>query len=310
MKLLSFGEIIWDVYSENKQTLGGAPLNFAAYAAMLGSTAWLGSSVGADELGKKAVEQIKELGLKTEYISIADGKATGQCRITLDQNGVPSYNILKDVAYDRILLPNKLPLVFDTIVFGTLALREEHNRKKLKNILASNVFSEIYTDLNIRSPFYSKESIVFCLSNATIVKISDEELPLITQTMFHSILDLQEAVAFIAEKYPQIKLLLITCGEKGSFCYDRLSGQTHYCPAEPVPVVSTVGAGDSFGASFLTLYNKTKDIPYALRLSAKISAFVVSHKGAIPSTAKEFINKLLSDEKKQGLANYEKIKNV
>ncbi len=293
MKLLSFGEIIWDVYSQDKQTLGGAPLNFAAYAAMLGVSVWLASSVGADELGESAMKQIKELGVKTEYISIADGKITGQCRVSLDPNGVPSYNILQDVAYDRILLPNKLPIAFDTIAFGTLALREEHNREIIKAVLASNTFSEIYTDLNLRSPFYSKESIVFCLSNATIVKISDEELPEITHILFDTTLDLQDAIAAIAEAYPQIKLLLITCGANGAFCYDRLSGKTHYCPAETVPVVSTVGAGDSFGATFLTLYDKTKDIPYSLRLSAQISAFVVSHDGAIPSDCKNFIKKLL-----------------
>lgn len=295
MVLLSFGEIIWDVYSRNEQTLGGAPLNFAAYAAMFGSTVWLASSVGADELGEKAIEQIKGLGLNTEYISTSEEKATGQCRIFLDKNGVPSYNILEDVAYDRILLPEKLPTNFDTIAFGTLALREEHNRKKLKNILADNKFSEIYTDLNIRSPFYSKESINFCLSNATIVKISDEELPLVTKTLFLKTLDLYDAVEFITKKYSQIKLLLITCGEKGAFCYERQNGKMHYCPSESVPVTSTVGAGDSFGATFLTQYYKTRDIPCSLKLSAKISAFVVNHKDAIPPTVKNFIKTLSSD---------------
>ena len=295
MVLLSFGEIIWDVYSRSEQTLGGAPLNFAAYAAMLGSTVWLASSVGADELGKRAIEQIKELGLKTEYISTSGKKATGQCQIYLDKNGVPSYNILKDVAYDSIVLPEKLPTDFDAIAFGTLALREEHNRKKLENVLANNKFSEIYTDLNIRSPFYSKESIDFCLSNATIVKISDEELPLVTQTLFLKTLDLYDAVELITKEYSQIKLLLITCGEKGAFCYERQNGKMHYCPSETAPVLSTVGAGDSFGATFLTQYDKTKDIPYALKLSAKISAFVVKHKEAIPPTVKNFIKTLCSD---------------
>lgn len=57
MVLLSFGEIIWDIYSQNEQTLGGAPLNFAAYAAMFGSNVWLASSVGADELGKKPLNK-------------------------------------------------------------------------------------------------------------------------------------------------------------------------------------------------------------------------------------------------------------
>lgn len=295
MILLSFGEIIWDVYNQNEQTLGGAPLNFAAHAALQGNTVWLASSVGADELGRQALEQIKALSVNTEYISISEEKITGQCRITLDQNGMPSYNILEDVAYDRILLPNKLPVDFDTIAFGTLALREEHNRKKLKIILANNNFSEIYADLNIRPPFYSKENIAFCLSNATIVKISNEELPLVTQTLFNETLDLHDSVVSITGKYSQIKLLLITCGEKGAFCYDCRNGKTHYCLSESVPVVSTVGAGDSFGATFLTLYNKTKDIPYSLKLSAKISAFVVAHKEAIPSTIKNFIKNLLSD---------------
>ena len=293
MVLLSFGEIIWDIYNQNEQSLGGAPLNFAAYAAMFGSNVWLASSVGADELGKKALEQIKELSLNIEYISTAEEKATGQCRIFLDKNGVPSYTILEDVAYDRILLSEKLPTSFDTIAFGTLALREEHNRRKLKNILANNNFSEIYTDLNIRSPFYSEESIVFCLSNATIVKISEEELPLVTQTLFLKTLDLYDAVKFITKNYSQIKLLLITCGEKGAFCYECQNGKMHYCPSESVSVVSTVGAGDSFGATFLTQYVKTKDIPYSLKLSAKISAFVVSHKEPIPPTAKNFIKNLL-----------------
>ena len=299
MVLLSFGEIIWDIYSQNEQTLGGAPLNFAAYAAMFGSNVWLASSVGADELGKKALEQIKELSLNIEYISISEEKATGQCRIFLDKNGVQSYTILEDVAYDRILLSEKLPTSFDTIAFGTLALREEHNRRKLKNVLANNNFSEIYTDLNIRSPFYSEESIVFCLSNATIVKISEEELPLVTQTLFLKTLDLYDAVKLITQNYSQIKLLLITCGEKGAFCYECQNGKMYYCPSESVPVVSTVGAGDSFGATFLTQYVKTKDIPYSLKLSAKTSAFVVNHKEAIPPTVKNFIKNLFSNQKEQ-----------
>lgn len=296
MKLLSFGEIIWDVYNINEQTLGGAPLNFAAYAAMLGGSVWLASSVGADELGNKAVEQIKALGIKTKYISTDKEKASGRCQITLAQNGMPSYNIIEDVAYDRIILPSKLPENFDTITFGTLALRGEHNRKEIKAVLANNKFSEIYADLNIRPPFYSKESIDFCLSNATIVKISDEELPLVTQSLFHQVIDWSDAAASITEKYSQIKLLLITCGEKGAFCYDCQSGKRHYCPAESVPVVSTVGAGDCFGATFLTLYDKTKDIPLSLKLSAKAGAFAVSHKEAVPSTGKNFIKKLLSNQ--------------
>ena len=58
MKILSFGEIIWDVYPDGK-TLGGAPLNFAAHAALLGAKSSLISAVGSDELGNSAVEYIR-----------------------------------------------------------------------------------------------------------------------------------------------------------------------------------------------------------------------------------------------------------
>lgn len=295
MNLLSFGEIIWDVFSEDKQTLGGAPLNFAAYAVLQGADTWVASCVGSDTLGKRAVEEVKALGLNTEFVSVTDKKQTGQCRISLTEAGLPTYNILADVAYDYIALPEKLPTAFDIIGFGTLALRDEYNRKMLESVLANNGFAEIYTDLNIRPPFYSKESIDFCLSKSTIVKISDEELPIVTKTVFGNALGIEEAIAALKEKYAQIKLLLITCGEKGSVCYDCESGDSYSCPASPASVVSTVGAGDSFGATFLVQYEKTKNIPLSLKTAAKVSAFVVEHKEAVPPTAKKFIDELVID---------------
>ena len=47
-------------------------------------------------------------------------------------------------------------------------------------------------------------------------------------------------------------------------------------------VVSTVGAGDSFGAAFLTAYLRTGNIETALQKAVEISAFVVAHKEAVP----------------------------
>ena len=95
MVLLSFGEIIWDVYNRDEQTLGGAPLNFAAYAALLGSTVWLASSVGTDKLGEKAVKQIKELGLKTEYISTSEKKRPVNAKYSLTKTGYRLTTFLK-----------------------------------------------------------------------------------------------------------------------------------------------------------------------------------------------------------------------
>ena len=107
MNLLSFGEIIWDVYQE-QCNIGGAPLNLAAHVALQGGNAWIASAVGNDTLGKRALEHIQALDLKTEYVSALNGHTTGQCIISLKENGIPSYKILENVAYDCISLPNVL----------------------------------------------------------------------------------------------------------------------------------------------------------------------------------------------------------
>lgn len=183
MKLLSFGEIVWDIFPASAH-IGGAPLNLAAHAALQGAKAWIISCVGNDDLGKKAVDEIERLGVKTNYVSVCD-KPTGQCIVTLDENAVPSYNLISDAAYDCISTSPALHSEkFDVLSFGTLALRKKHNIAALKELISYGKYNEIFADLNIRSPFYSEESILFCMQNATIVKISDEELPVVTQAIF------------------------------------------------------------------------------------------------------------------------------
>ena len=59
MKVLSFGEILWDIFP-NEQNLGGAPLNFAAHLVKNGVDTSIYSSIGSDELGEKAITDIKK----------------------------------------------------------------------------------------------------------------------------------------------------------------------------------------------------------------------------------------------------------
>ena len=102
-----------------------------------------------------------------------------------------------------------------------------------------------------------------------------------------------DAYDLIAQNYPKIKLILITQGEMGSTCYDCQNKKIYTCKAEPVTAVSTVGAGDSYGATFLTQYLKANDIMLSMALASKVSAFVVSHQEAIPNDTKEFIKSVV-----------------
>lgn len=150
--------------------------------------------------------------------------------------------------------------------------------------MKKNSFGEIFVDMNIRPPFYSDSTIEFALKNATLLKISDEELPVITKTVFsNENPDYINAAKMLAERFKQLKLILITRGDKGAFAYDCVSGNMYKCNAQKAEVVSTVGAGDSFCAAFLSEYLGNSDISECLSLASKVSAFVVSRQEAMPS---------------------------
>lgn len=280
MKILSFGEIIWDVY-DDKKLLGGAPFNFAAHAVKQGATAAIISAVGEDSLGKKTLSYVKKYNVETDYITI-NKYPTGQCLVTLDGNKVPHYSILENVSYDFINTPN-LSTEFDVISFGTLALRKEHNICVLKSILEKYKFKAIFSDLNIRPPFFYNKSVDFCLANNNIVKISDEELPTIIKLLFGiENCNIKDSVSLLSNKYKNIELFIITKGSEGSIAFDIKNNSIYECPAKKVDVVSTVGAGDSFGAAFLVEYFKTNNISESLIKATDVSAYVVSHLDAIP----------------------------
>lgn len=290
LKLLSFGEVLFDVFGE-ETCIGGAPLNLAAHASLQGADTYLLSSVGEDELGKKAICEAHRLGVEQKYISVNPDKKTGQCLVSLNEEKIPQYNLLTDVAYDYIGYPHFDETdEFDVLAFGTLALRHSHNADILKKIIKEKSFAQIYCDLNLRAPFYSRESILFCLENATMVKISDEELPNVQKEIFGKVYDSHlQFSANLCEKFNQIKLVIITCGSEGSYVFDTISKEEYSCDACKTEVVSTVGAGDSFGATFLVEYFDKKTILDCLKKASKISSYVVSKKEAVPLDIFDFI---------------------
>ena len=81
MKILSFGEIIWDIYSDGK-AIGGAPFNLAAHASLCKDEAYLLSSVGDDELGKSALCEAEEIGINCAYVIVNPEKSTGTCTVS------------------------------------------------------------------------------------------------------------------------------------------------------------------------------------------------------------------------------------
>jgi len=128
MKLTVFGEILWDIFDDNKK-IGGAPFNFGAHCANLGVNVNVVSAVGDDELGLLAINEAEKLKVNTENIMQVPFK-TGRCIVSLN-NGTPSYNLVENVAYDNIPTPEKSCFSADALYFGTLAQRNNISKHLL-----------------------------------------------------------------------------------------------------------------------------------------------------------------------------------
>lgn len=279
MKVLSFGEILWDVYPDGK-SLGGAPLNFAAHLARHGEDAYMLSSIGDDKLGNEALEKISAWGVHRDYITVSS-LPTGVCIVTLDELGVPAYDLKRGVAYDDIKFSGDIGN-FDVLYFGTLAQRSENNREVLKCLVKSGIFREIFVDVNIRAPYYSDESVLFSIESATILKVSLEELDEVAGITKISYGSYGELAKELVSRYKNIKCIIITLGGDGAYLYDDKTKLDFTCPAIDTKVVSTVGAGDSFSAAFLHKYMRGNLPVDCLKYAARIAGLVVSSAEAVP----------------------------
>lgn len=282
VKVLSFGEILWDIYPDKKY-IGGAPFNFAAHLAKHGEKAYMLSCLGKDKLGKEALLCLNEYNVLSNYVSLSAVKETGQCLVTLGENTIPSYDLKEDVAYDYIDCEN-LNEDFDVLYFGTLALRNRYNLNSLCELLRRQKFKEVFVDVNIRAPFYSYESVDFCINNATILKVSSEELPIIADLLsMDSNIGYKEFVDLLKEKYSNLGIIVITLGDDGAYCYDCKEDKAYSCKSQKVEVASTVGAGDSFSAAFLYQFLLERNIQFCLEYASRVAGYVVSKYESVPN---------------------------
>ena len=75
-------------------------------------------------------------------------------------------------------------------------------------------------------------------------------------------------------------MLILTCGVNGSYVFTP--GTVSFVETPKVQVADTVGAGDSFTATFVAALLKGMPIGEAHKLAVDVSAFVCTQNGAMP----------------------------
>ncbi len=278
--VVGLGEALWDVLPEGKK-LGGAPSNFAFHAGQFGLDAIAVSALGEDRLAEETVQQLEEKHL--DYCMPRVPYPTGTVQVLLDEDGVPTYDIRENVAWDNI--PYTLDVMHvaqntRAVCWGSLAQRNVVSRNTIYRFLDDTPSGcmKIF-DINLRQNFYTKEVISESLKRCNVLKINDEELVTIGRLFGYPGLDIENKCWLILGKY-DLDMLVLTCGVNGSYVFAR--GEMSYQPTPHVEVADTVGAGDSFTGTFCAAILAGHSVADAHKAAVEVSAYVCTQNGAMP----------------------------
>ena len=208
---------------------------------------------------------------------------TGTVQVELDAEGVPCYDIKEGVAWDNIpYTPALEGLAKQTtaVCFGSLAQRSVVSRETINKFLDAMPEDTLKVfDINLRQGFYTKEVLCNSFQKCNVLKINDEELVTVSRMFGYPGIDLQDKCWILLAKY-NLKMLILTCGVNGSYVFTP--GNVSFVETPKVNVADTVGAGDSFTATFVASILKGKTVREAHELAVEASAFVCTQNGAMP----------------------------
>ena len=278
--VVGLGEVLWDVLPDGKK-LGGAPANFAYHAGQFGLDTLAVSALGKDALADETIAALDERGLK--YLLPRVDYPTGTVQVTLTVDGIPTYEIKENVAWDNIPYTPELAEIASNcraVCFGSLAQRNVTSWATIRQFLDNTPADCLKVfDINLRQQFYTKDVIEESLKRCNILKINDEELVIIKRMYGYDDLDMRGICEKMLADY-QLKMLVLTCGTNGSYVF--APGLTSFQETPKVKVADTVGAGDSFTGSFCASILNGKSLEEAHRKAVAVSAFVCTQNGAMP----------------------------
>lgn len=281
-QMAGIGEILWDLLPDGRQ-LGGSPMNVVYHCNAAGIKSVVVSAVGKDKPGKEILEQVNSKGNSTEYIQVSTHYPTGTVTVTL-KDGIPDFTIHNNVAWDHIQWNESLRELaenIDAVAFGSLAQREPESRQSIRNFISHMKPGSIKVfDINLRQNFHSKELLVEALEIANILKINDEELPVLTTYLNIEGTVYQQVKTLMAQF--KLNLVALTKGSQGSTLYSNSLTSIRNAP-EVTNIEDTVGAGDTFTGVMIAGLLKNKPLDEIHSEAVEAAAWVCSQKGGTPA---------------------------
>ncbi len=285
-QVLCFGEVLWDGFGAEKKA-GGAPMNVAMHLLQQQIPVQMLTRIGEDGLGNELFAYLQGQNFPTKLIQRDPKLPTCLVTVALDENHQAKYTIPQPVSWDNIQPENTLikeAFPFDVIVYGSLACRIETSLNTLLYLLRNQAY-KIF-DVNLRPPHFTLEVIETLARKADMVKMNEDEM-LFLSPKNEQVLSVESQMKAFAARY-QTETICVTLGEHGSIVLHQRQFYRH--PGFKVKVADTVGAGDSFLATFITGFLNGLPMEEILVNASAIGAFVASSRGANPVYDQQKIN--------------------
>lgn len=279
--IVCLGEILWDVLPD-KELPGGAPLNVAYHLQKLSQQVAMVSRIGNDDHGKRLLQLMEKMQLSTAYVQQDSTYATGKVNAWMDAQNDMQYDILYPVAWDHISWNAQLESLLQQphlqyVVFGSLMARHAASRETLDKALQTK--AQKVLDINLRTPWYTQETLEWLLQHCQLLKLNVAELQLIS-AWYGSYDNNETRVQALAARF-NIDTIIVTLGSKG--CMGYIQQQFYYQEVQPVTVADTIGSGDAFLAGFLSCQLNSCTPAYSLAYANALGALVASRPGGCPA---------------------------
>lgn len=276
VKLIGF-EFGAKIHSDNVYSMfGGGAANTAVIASTLGLRVATVMRVGRDSSGDDMYHNLKQAGVATRYMQRDQSHASGFSFLVVDSTTDEHVAFVNYGANEHLQVTPKILSQFTTDWFYVPALSTKRWPQAMQTIIkTSHKIAWNPGAIQLEQPNQLKK---FLPKIQVLILNTDEAIELSVATGLPT---KSLAIRKLAEHIFNlgVKLIVITDGRAGAYAYD---GTTLYFdkPNKKQPK-DTTGAGDAFGATFITgLIRRPNDIQFALRLATLNASAQVAQVGA------------------------------
>jgi len=308
LNFVGIGEVLFDVFENRTETLGGAPLNFAVHAHQLASHLGVGhgiivSCINSDQRGYKILDSLHRLGISTRYIGKASGHPTGLVSVFM-RNGEPGYQIEAGAAWDYMTdrpALKELAGQCHAVCFGSLAQRSPVSRNTIRSFLQNAPKATRLYDVNLRrntltgEAGYSPEIVAYSCQAATIIKANQSELFAILDLLGidcpadRTLNGIRRRMELLLAHFPA-QAIVVTRGAGGTIVLSRNGEFDLSAPVTTGGTPHPVGAGDACSAGILFGVTLGWDIHTTMELANRMGADVAAHPSATPPLSARTLN--------------------